>query len=241
MAERSGRPAGPGRPSGPGHPVGPGRPVVIALDGPAASGKGTLGRRLAAHFGYAYLDSGLLYRGVGWRMLRDGRDPADAAAAADIAAALDANELTAPELRQDRVANAATVVAAHPEVRQALIGYQRQFAAHPPGNAPGVVIDGRDIGTVICPDADVKIFVDASAEVRARRRLKELRERGVESIYSRVLRDIEDRDTRDRNRAVAPLIPAEDAFRLDTTELDADAAFEMAAAFVTSRNEPNKN
>ncbi len=219
----------------------PDAPVIVALDGPAASGKGTLGRRLASHFGYAYLDSGLLYRAVGWRMLREGKDPEDAAAAAIIAAELGENDLKSAELREDRVANAATIVAAHPDVRQALVGYQRGFAAKPPQGAPGAVIDGRDIGTVICPDADCKIFVDASVEVRAMRRLKELQDRGVESIYPRVLRDMEERDARDRNRPVAPLIPADDAFKLDTTDLDADAAFELAAAFIAARNKPDKS
>ncbi|NQU70598.1 MAG: (d)CMP kinase [Rhodospirillales bacterium] len=219
----------------------PDAPVIVALDGPAASGKGTLGRRLASHFGYAYLDSGLLYRAVGWRMLREGLDPGDVAGAARIAAELEEKDLKAVELREDRVANAATIVAAHPDVRQALVGYQRGFAAQPPLGAPGAVIDGRDIGTVICPDADCKIFVDAGVEVRARRRLKELRDRGVESIYSRVLRDMEERDARDRNRPVAPLIPADDAFKLDTTDLDADAAFELAAAFIAARNKPDKS
>jgi CMP/dCMP kinase len=216
-------------------------PVVIALDGPAAAGKGTLGRRLAAHFGYAYLDSGLLYRAVGWRVLTENLDPNDAEAAAAVAATLTENDLNSTELREDRVANAATIVAAHPLVRQALVGYQRGFAAEPPRDAPGVVIDGRDIGTVICPDARCKIFVDASIEVRARRRLKELQDRGVESIYSRVLRDMEERDARDRNRPIAPLAPADDAFKLDTTELDADAAYDMAAAFITARNKPDKS
>jgi cytidylate kinase len=217
------------------------RPVVVALDGPAAAGKGTLGRRLAAHFGYAYLDSGLLYRAVGWKMLNDGLDPTDAEAAARAAASIGKDDLNSDELRQDRVANAATIVAAHPAVRQELVGYQRGFARLPPRGAPGAVIDGRDIGTVICPDADCKIFVDASVEVRATRRLKELQKRGVESIYSRVLREMEERDARDRNRPVAPLVPAEDAFKLDTTNLDTDAAFELAAAFITSRSKPDKN
>jgi cytidylate kinase len=216
-------------------------PVVVALDGPAAAGKGTLGRRLAVHFGYAYLDSGLLYRSVGRRMLNDGLDPTDADAAAGVAVGLVENDLNATDLREDRVANAATIVAAHPAVRRALVGYQRDFAARPPRGAPGVVIDGRDIGTVICPDADCKIFVDANVEVRAGRRLKELQDRGVESIYSRVLRDMEERDVRDRNRPIAPLVPAEDAFELDTTDLDADAAFEVAAAFIATRNKPDKS
>lgn len=212
------------------------RPVIIAIDGPAASGKGTLGRRIAAHFGYAYLDSGLLYRAVGWRMLRDGLDPEDATAAVRVAREIGPGDLTAEELREDRVANAATVVAAHPAVRAALIGYQHRFAAAPPGGAPGAVIDGRDIGTVICPDADSKIFVDAPVQVRARRRLKELQARGVESIYSRVLRDMRERDARDRNRRVAPLVPADDAYVLDTKALDADVAFDLAVTFINSQN-----
>ncbi len=212
------------------------RPVVIAIDGPAASGKGTLGRRIAAHFGYAHLDSGLLYRAVGWRMLRAGLDIEDAAAAERAARDIGPQDLEADELREDRIANAATVVAAHPGVRRALVGFQHGFAEAPPGGAPGAVIDGRDIGTVICPGADAKIFVDAPVQVRARRRLKELQARGVESIYSRVLRDMKERDARDRNRAVAPLVPADDAYVLDTTVLDADAAFDLAVTFIKSQN-----
>lgn len=202
--------------------------AVIAIDGPAASGKGTLARRLAVHFGYAYFESGLLYRATALRLLRAGLDPADAAAAAAAAAEITAADLAAPELRHDEIANGAGIVAANPAVRAALIDTQRRFIAAPPGGAAGVVMDGRDIGTVICPDADHKIFVDASLEVRAERRLKELRERGAEGIESRVLHDMSVRDARDRDRRVAPLVPAEDAFVLDTTGLDADAAFAAA-------------
>lgn len=215
------------------------RPVVIAVDGPAASGKGTLGRRLAARFGYAYLDTGLLYRAVAWKVLSAGGDPGEADRAQAAARAIGADDLAPAALREDRVANAAGVVAANPAVREALVAYQRGFAARPPDAAPGAVIDGRDIGTVICPDADHKIFVDADLKVRARRRLKELQERGVDSIYSRVLRDMKERDDRDRNRPVAPLVPAEDAFVLDTTSLDADAALALAIGFIEARNKPD--
>jgi cytidylate kinase len=210
--------------------------VVIAIDGPAASGKGTLARRLAEHFGYAHLDSGLLYRAVARKLLRAGRDPADEAVAERAAAEVAWADLEDPALRLEETARAAGIVAALPRVRAALVGLQRSFAASPPGGAAGAVIDGRDIGTVICPDATYKIFVDANPEVRADRRLKELQGRGEGSIHSRVLRDMKERDARDRSRAVAPLIPARDALILDTTALDADAAFAAALAFIASRD-----
>ncbi len=209
--------------------------TVIAVDGPAASGKGTLARRLAAHFGLAHLDSGLLYRATARRLLDTGADPADATAAAAAARAVDLAGLDPDALRDEATTDAASVVAAHPGVRAALFDVQRGFAARPPGGAPGAVIDGRDIGTVICPDAAVKIFVDADVEVRARRRHKELRARGLKSIYSSVLRDMRERDARDRSRATAPLVPAEDACVLDTTECDEDSVFHGALAFIASR------
>jgi len=212
------------------------RAVVIAVDGPAASGKGTLARRLAAHFGYAHLESGLLYRAVGAAVLRAGADPDDAGAAEAAARALAPETLGDARLRTEQAAGAATRVAVHPGVRAALLRFQRDFAARPPGGAAGAVIDGRDIGTVICPDADAKIFVDADVAVRAERRVKELRERGLDAIHARVLQDMKARDARDRSRSVAPLVPADDAFVLDTTSLDADAAFARALEFITTRN-----
>jgi cytidylate kinase len=215
---------------------------VIAVDGPSAAGKGTLARRLAAHYGFAFLDTGLLYRAVGCRLLRAGQDPADAAAAAAAAALVTPAALDDPALRGEDVAQAASKVAAIPAVRRVLLRLQREFAAHPPAPglaagepAAGIVIDGRDIGTVVCPAADVKIFVTASPEERARRRHKELLDRGENAIYARVLQDMKDRDSRDSGRAVSPMVPAADALVIDSTALDADAAFAAAVALVDER------
>lgn len=209
---------------------------VIALDGPAAAGKGTLARKLAAHFGYAYLETGLLYRAVGIRVLRQGADPAEPEAAVAAAKALTAEDLEdEAKLRSDEAANAASLVAAIPEVRKVLVNFQRDFAARPPGGAGGAVIDGRDIGTVVCPGAEIKFFVTASLEARANRRLKELRERGIAGIPSRVLRDMQDRDARDSQRDTAPLRMADDAILLDTTELTADEAFAAALKSIEAR------
>ena len=205
--------------------------MIIAIDGPAASGKGTLARRLAQRFRLAFLDTGGLYRATALRALAlgDANDPARAEAAAK---AVDAKDLDDPRLREERVAEAASVVAAMPAVRAALLAFQRDFAHRPPAGFTGTILDGRDIGTVVCPDADVKLFVTASAEARALRRFKELQERGLEAIYQRVLQDIEQRDARDRERPTAPLRRADDAIELDTTTLDADAAFARAVALV---------
>lgn len=209
-------------------------PVVIAVDGPAASGKGTLARRLAAALGYAYLDTGLLYRAVGLALLRAGQDPADPDAAAAAAASFDAGsaDFSDPALRDEETGRAAGIVAAIPAVRGALIDVQRRFAADPPGGATGAVLDGRDIGTVICPDADYKFFIEADIEERARRRVKELQDRGDAVIPARVLQEMKERDERDRTRAVAPLAPAADASVVDTTNLNADAAFALAMSFI---------
>ena len=210
------------------------RPLVVAVDGPVAAGKGTLAVKLARHFGFAHLDSGALYRATAWRLLGGGGDPADAAAARRAAEALAPEDLTAPELRDEAVGEAASVVAAMPEVRAALLDYQRRFAAEPPGGAPGAVLDGRDIGTVVCPDADVKLFVDATIEARAARRFRELVDRGEDTDFDQVLQDLARRDRRDSGRAAAPLKPAADAHLLDTTNLDIEASFRAARRIVAA-------
>lgn len=195
---------------------------TIAIDGPAAAGKGTVARQLAAHFGFAHLDTGLLYRATGRRTL-DGTDPVEAARA------LTAQDLEADNLRTPEVAQAASRIAAVPEVRQALIDFQRAFARR----AGGAVLDGRDIGTVICPDAEVKLFVTASDEVRARRRHAELTGNGHDVTLEEVLEDLRQRDARDSARATAPLKPADDAIQLDTSLMSIEQA--LAAALDTVR------
>ena len=210
--------------------------LVIAIDGPAASGKGTLARRLARELNLAHLESGLLYRAVALRLLREGKEPANAEAATDAARRITPAELADPALRDEATSSAASVVSAHPTVREALIKLQRDFASHPPEWTQGVMIDGRDIGTVICPDAGIKIFLEASPDIRAERRAKELRQRGGNAISSRILQDMKERDARDRNRAASPLKPAEDAFILDNSNLDEDGALQAALTFIRSRN-----
>jgi CMP/dCMP kinase len=206
--------------------------MIIAVDGPAASGKGTLARRLAQHFNLGHLDTGKLYRATALRALDSGGDPADAAVAEAAAKAVRAADLANPRLADEAVARGASVVAAIPSVRQALFAFQRDFARHPPEGAQGAVLDGRDIGTVICPDADAKLFITAGIEARAARRFKELRDSGKAAIYEAVLQDMKDRDARDSQRRAAPMVPAGDAFVLDTTTLDADAAFAAALDFI---------
>ena len=200
-------------------------PRVIAIDGPSASGKGTLAKRLANHFGLAHLDTGLLYRAVGWTAERTGRPPAE------IAAALQASDLDNPELRTDQAGQAGSKMAAIPEVRTNLLKFQQKFAHQ----ASGAVLDGRDIGTVICPDAAIKLFVTASPQARAERRYRELRESGADTIKPRVLAEMAERDRRDSERAAAPLKAAPDAYLLDTSDMDADAVFAAALAFITRK------
>ncbi len=196
---------------------------TIAIDGPAAAGKGTIGRALAAHFGFAHLDTGLLYRATGRRML----DGYDAVAAAK---SLRAEDLQADDLRTSEVGQAASRVAAIPEVRQALLDFQRAFARR----VGGAVLDGRDIGTVICPEAEVKIYVTASDAERARRRHRELTEKGQDVTLDEVAEDLRQRDARDSARAAAPLKPAGDALMLDTSRMSIEEAVAQAIAIVAA-------
>jgi len=196
---------------------------VVAIDGPAAAGKGTISKAVAAHLGFAHLDTGLLYRAVGAKVIA-GEAPIVAACA------LDPVDLENDDLRTSAVAQAASEVAVVPAVREALVAFQRSFAAR----AGGAVLDGRDIGTVICPDADVKLFVTASPECRAERRFQELVGKGTETTYDTVLADVKERDARDQNRAAAPLVPADDAILLDTSDLTADQAIAAAIAHVAA-------
>jgi cytidylate kinase len=208
------------------------RPIVIAIDGPAASGKGTLAKRLAALYGLAHLDTGALYRGIAAAVLAAGANPADETAAVKAARALDPSKLDEARLRSDETGKAAGIVAAIPAVRAAILERQRSFAEHPPGGAPGAVLDGRDTGTVICPDATVKLYVTASLDVRARRRTLELEERGIAADEAAVRKDIAERDQRDMNRPVAPLKRAPDAHLLDTSTLDIEATVAAARAII---------
>jgi cytidylate kinase len=212
--------------------------VVIAVDGPVAAGKGTLARRLADRYGYAYLDTGALYRAVGSKVLRAGGDPADADFSAKMAESLEESDLAAKDLRSEAVGLAASKVATVPGVRAALLEYQRRFAHRPPGGKPGAVLDGRDIGTVVCPDAAVKLFVTARDEVRADRRHKELMDKGENVTFERVLEDLRRRDDQDRARSTAPLKPADDAHLLDTSDLAIEAAVTAAADIVAATLKP---
>ncbi|WP_297777634.1 (d)CMP kinase [uncultured Roseovarius sp.] len=196
---------------------------TIAIDGPAAAGKGTIGRALSGHFGFAHLDTGLLYRATGRRML-SGLDPVEAARS------LRAEDLDADDLRTPDVSQAASRVAAIPEVRQALLDFQRAFARR----AGGAVLDGRDIGTVICPDAEVKLYVTASDTERARRRHLELTQKGHNVTLDEVAQDLQQRDARDSARATAPLKPADDAVLLDTSEMSIEEATKRAIAIVAA-------
>jgi len=207
--------------------------MIIAVDGPAAAGKGTLARRLADRFNLAYLDTGTLYRAVGLRVLQQRGDPGDAATALSAATALQAEELTSPALRDEATAAAASKVAAFPDVRSQLLAFQRDFAHNAAdGGKSGAVIDGRDIGTVVCPDADVKLFVTASDEVRAHRRFLEAQANDPSVTEAEVLAEIRQRDARDSNRDASPLVMAEDAHLLDTSNLDIESVFQLAVAHI---------
>jgi cytidylate kinase len=202
--------------------------MIIALDGPAASGKGTIGKRVAGHFNLRHLDTGLIYRAVAKALLDGGHQLDDVARAVEAARALDPAQFDDNALKSHTIGEAASITSAIPEVRQALLAFQRDFATAP----PGAVLDGRDIGTVICPQADVKIFVTAAPEERARRRAAELRGQGETVDDAAVLADILRRDQRDRTRAAAPLKPAQDAHLLDTTALTVEQAAAAAVDIV---------
>jgi cytidylate kinase len=205
--------------------------MIIAIDGPAASGKGTLARRIAAHFGLAHLDTGLLYRAVARDVRKQGGALDDSDAATAAAARLDPTTLDDPALRDPGLSEAASIVARIPAVRAAILSYQRTFASRP----EGAVLDGRDIGTVVCPDADVKLYITASAKVRAERRRREQRGRGEVATFEAVLEDILRRDARDAGRDVSPMRPAADAFLLDTSNLDIEAAFDTAVGVISRK------
>jgi len=204
--------------------------LIIAIDGPAASGKGTLSRRVANWLDVPFLDTGRIYRAVGMKLVYDGIDPADKLAAISAAKKLCAQDLTNPQLRREEVGSAASIISSYPEVREILLQFQRDFAAH----EDGAVLDGRDIGTVVCPDADVKLFITASIESRAKRRFDELEGQGIELSYDSVMADLLERDERDANRSTAPLKPAHDAVVIDTTNLSADDVFEQVKILLRS-------
>lgn len=208
--------------------------MIIAIDGPAASGKGTLARRIADHYGYAYLDTGLLYRAVACRLNAEGAAIDDEEAATRAARGLSQDDLRREDLRQRHAGEAASIVAAMPGVRKALVAFQRHFAQTP----PGAVLDGRDIGTVVCPDAPVKLYVTASREVRAKRRHLEMAAKngygGGTVSYEEILADIVRRDERDMGRADSPLKPASDAHLIDTSSMDIETAFKTALAIVNT-------
>jgi 3-phosphoshikimate 1-carboxyvinyltransferase len=208
-------------------------PQVIAIDGPAASGKGTLARKLAEYFQYHYLDTGSLYRAVGWKVLNEHKDPHDEILAVDAAKAIGDRDLYAPELRQERVGEAASVISSYPSVRRILLEFQRQYAA----KAPGAILDGRDVGTVVCPSADLKLFVTADVEVRAQRRHSELQEQGVEVVYDSVLENLKKRDERDQSRDVAPLTPADDAIYIDTSTMSANDVFKKTLSIIYTESQ----
>jgi cytidylate kinase len=214
-------------------------PAIIAIDGTAASGKGTLARRLGALLGYPCLDTGKLYRYVGVAVLDSGGNPDDdddaTRAAERLKDTLQPEDLRNPALETDRAGQAASKVARFPGVRNALLLFQKNFAAQPPGSAAGAILDGRDIGTVICPEAPVKIFVTADVKIRAQRRHKELQSKGISVTYDAVLADMLERDARDAGRKDAPMKPAGDALMLDTSEMSIDAVLDAALAYIKAK------
>lgn len=209
--------------------------MIIAIDGSAASGKGTLAKRLAAHFGLSHLDTGALYRAVGLQLLNVGKNPKniDIDQCIKLCFELDITFTTSPLIRSEKVAEMASVVAAMPAVRAALLDLQRQFAAAPP-DPNGAVLDGRDIGTLVLPNADIKFFIDADIHIRANRRTKELLKLGQSVMFRDVLTDMQERDSRDKSRSTSPLRPADDAIIIDTSTMDADAVMSVALSHINS-------
>lgn len=211
-------------------------PFIIALDGPAASGKGTLAKKLAEHFNLALLDTGKLYRAVGWQVLKLHGDPENEEDALSAAKQLKNIDLEQPELKRESTGAAASKVAAIPTVREVLRDYQRHFAVNPPEGKVGTILDGRDIGTIICPDAPYKIFITADTETRAKRRfLEEFGEAGSDEQYQAILDDVKIRDERDINRSASPLKPAENAHLIDTTNSSIEAVFEAAVSYISNK------
>lgn len=213
--------------------------MIITIDGPAASGKGTLSRALAQALGFAHLDTGGLYRAVALQMLLAGQDPEDEAAASKAAQALNLDYLEHPLLRRQATGQAASKISRYKGVRAALLDVQRGFAAQPPGGAKGAILDGRDTGSVICPDADVKLYVEASSAERARRRAKELRDKGDPADVASIQAEIEARDHQDKTRAEAPLVVPDGAHVIDTTALSIEEAL-AAALDIVARSGPNE-
>ena len=217
--------------------------TVIAIDGSSATGKGTLGLRLAQAFDYAYLDTGALYRGVAYNLIQKGCDLSDEAAAVSVAQGLSSTQMLhlqdESDIRTEACGKAASIISSIPSVRQALFDFQRRFALYPlqknGSPAAGAILDGRDIGTVICPEADFKFFLTARAEIRAERRLKELQSKGLCVIYEDVLSDIIARDKRDQERKTAPMKPAKDALIIDTSDLTADEVYAQVVRFIEGR------